>query len=97
MRFPSDENNQSHNRRLGKKWVFFFKNQFQNIGCNLNTIGIEPNQSHKTILRATEFGFSQVLRILVGLVSSKLSLYFLGTTGVGIVETLQTRSQSLPL
>jgi O-antigen/teichoic acid export membrane protein len=41
-------------------------------------------------LKATGiFGFSQLLRILVGLVSSKCIALFLGTTGVGIIGILQ--------
>ncbi|SHG09620.1 Peptidoglycan biosynthesis protein MviN/MurJ, putative lipid II flippase [Flavobacterium micromati] len=35
------------------------------------------------------FGFSQVLRILVGLVGSKFIAVFLGTTGIGIIGILQ--------
>ncbi len=51
---------------------------------------IETNQSHKTILKATGiFGFSQVVKILVGLVGSKFVALFLGTSGIGIVGLLQ--------
>lgn len=51
---------------------------------------IKTDSSHKTILKATSvFGFSQVLKILVGLVGSKFIAIFLGTSGIGIVGLLQ--------
>lgn len=44
----------------------------------------ESDNSHKRILKATGiFGFSQVLRIAIGLVSSKLVAVFLGPVGIG--------------
>ena len=50
----------------------------------------ERKESQKTILKATGvFGFSQVLKILVGLVGSKFVALFLGITGVGIIGLLQ--------
>lgn len=51
---------------------------------------IEKKESHKTILKTTGvFGFAQLLKILVGLVSSKFVALFLGTTGIGVVGLLQ--------
>lgn len=51
---------------------------------------VNTNESHKTILKATGvFGFSQLLKILVGLVGSKFVALFLGTAGIGIVGLLQ--------
>ena len=50
----------------------------------------EKKESHKTILKTTGvFGLAQLLKILVGLVSSKFVALFLGTTGIGIVGLLQ--------
>ena len=57
---------------------------------HLNLVLIKTDSSHKTILKATGvFGFSQVLKILVGLIGSKFVALFLGTTGIGIVALLQ--------
>ena len=45
--------------------------------------------SHKTILKATGlFGFSQVLKILIGVVGSKFIAVFLGPVGVGVAGLL---------
>ncbi len=45
--------------------------------------------SHKTILKATGiFGFTQVFKVLIGLVSSKLVAVLLGPVGVGVVGLL---------
>lgn len=45
--------------------------------------------SHKTILKATGiFGFSQVLRILIGIVGSKFVAVFLGPVGIGVAGLL---------
>jgi O-antigen/teichoic acid export membrane protein len=53
-------------------------------------VEVNTNESHKTILKATGvFGFSQLLKILVGLVGSKFVALFLGTAGIGIVGLLQ--------
>lgn len=51
---------------------------------------IKSNPSHKTILKATGvFGFSQVLKIFVGIISAKFVAVFLGPVGIGIVALLQ--------
>jgi len=45
--------------------------------------------SHKTILKATGlFGFSQVLKILIGIAGSKFVAVFLGPVGIGIAGLL---------
>ena len=45
--------------------------------------------SHKTLLKATGiFGFTQVFKVLIGVVSSKLVAVLLGPIGVGIVGLL---------
>lgn len=49
----------------------------------------QTENSHKTIVRATGiFGFSQVLKILIGVVGSKFIAVFLGTVGIGIAGLL---------
>lgn len=47
------------------------------------------DNSHKTILKATGiFGFSQVLKILIGVIGSKFVAVFLGPIGIGIAGLL---------
>ena len=49
----------------------------------------EKENSHRTILKATGiFGFSQVLKILIGVVGSKFVAVFLGPVGIGIAGLL---------
>lgn len=45
--------------------------------------------SHKTILKATSiFGFTQILKMLIGVIGSKFVAIFLGPIGIGIVGLL---------
>lgn len=45
--------------------------------------------SHKTILKATSiFGFTQILKMLIGVIGSKFVAVFLGPIGIGIVGLL---------
>ena len=45
--------------------------------------------SHKTILKATGiFGFTQVFKIMIGVIGSKFVAVFLGPAGIGILGLL---------
>ena len=50
---------------------------------------VKGESSHKTIIKATSiFGFTQVMKMLIGIIGSKFVAVFLGPVGIGIVGLL---------